>query len=203
MKLSFEKILFGSMIAVAPPAILVVLSVTFWYIFSGHEAQAPYFALSALVIGLIIDIVYFKTWFDKRFQLPLIVPMMLFVFFNLMLFAMFMGFPVFNLIMAPIMGYYVGLRNRDQDLDQREQDHLLTIIPFASAFAMLTLCTVSIFLVLSETNIGLEVQGMFNMKQELSYSIVIAISILGSFALIFSQFFLTRLTLRRALNTRR
>ena len=200
MKLSFEKVLFGSMIAVAPPAILVVLSLTFWYVFSGNETTAPYAALCALIIGIIIDIIYFKRWFDRRFQLPLFIPMILFVFFNLILYAMFMGFPVLNLLTAPLMGYYVGIRNRQFDLEQSEKEHLQIVIPFASAFMMLSLCILSIFLALGTTVITEEIQHMFNLENEFSITIIIFTMVVGSLALIFLQFLLTSITLIKAMN---
>lgn len=201
MKVNVEKLILGGFLLISAPFFLMMIAILIWYFVSGNEAIAPYFALGGLLIGVVTDIFIYKPVYEIRFKLPLYLPFTIFVFYNIAIYGLAMGFPLFNLITAPLMGYYVGCRNRHLNSDPTEKDHLLTIIPFASAFVMLSLCVVSIFLALGTTVITEEIQSMLNLTKEISLSTITIASVIGSFILIFLQYIFTRIALQKAMNS--
>lgn len=201
MKLNVEKLILGGFLLISAPFFLMMIAILIWFFVSGNEAIAPYFALGGLLIGAITNIFIYKPVYKIRFELPLYIPFTIFVFYNIAIYTFAMGFPILNLITAPLIGYYVGKRNINLNSDPTEKNHLLTIIPFASAFVMLFLCIVSILLALGTTVITEEIQSMLNLTKEIPLSTITIASVIGSFILIFLQYIFTRIALQKAMNS--
>jgi hypothetical protein len=201
MKLNTEKLILGGFLLISAPFFMTMIAILIWFFASGNEAVAPYFALGGLLIGVVTDIFIYKPVYEIRFKLPIFIPFTVFVFYNIAIYTLAMGIPVLNLITAPLMGYYTGVRNKHLDSDPTEKEHLLMIIPFASAFVMLSLCVFSIFLALGTTVITEEIKSMLNLANELSLSTIIIASVIASFVLIFLQYIFTRIALQKGMRS--
>jgi hypothetical protein len=201
MKLNTEKLILGGFLLISAPFFMTMIAILIWFFASGNEAVAPYFALGGLLIGVVTDIFIYKPVYEIRFKLPIFISFTIFVIYNIAIYTLAMGVPVFNLITAPLMGYYVGVRNKYLDSDPTEKEHLLMIIPFASAFVMLSLCVFSIFLALGTTVITEEINSMLNLASEISLSTIIIASVIASFVLIFLQYIFTRIALQKGMRS--
>jgi hypothetical protein len=74
------------------------------------EPQIKWFALTGLVLGILLDLIFLPSWVKKVYQIPWFVALVIYLFYQVGMFGFFMGVPVFNLFLAFPAGFYVGKR---------------------------------------------------------------------------------------------
>lgn len=110
MKLSFEKILFTLLIGFIFPLMISLLSISLWFYFDKSENRAILYLISGLLSGLLIDLRFLKRWIIHIYELPIFFVAGIYIFYNILIFGFFMGFPVFNTFLGLLAGYYYGKR---------------------------------------------------------------------------------------------
>ena len=84
------------------------------------ESSIIYFALGGFMLGVLVDMVFLRFWTRNALRLPLIWPVLVYLFYSVGMFGFFMGVPAFNVVMGPVGGYYMGMRLRAKNSDKDE-----------------------------------------------------------------------------------
>jgi len=106
-----------------------------------------------------------------------------------------MGFPVFNLVMGAIAGYYFGIKIVYQNIPLIKIESIKKNIPLITGIVMLLICISTGLIAMFEKTLGAELQGMFGLRFEVTRGMIIAIIIIGGMTLIVSQYYLTKIVI--------
>lgn len=186
-----DKLIFGILLGAPVPVFFFLLLLTFWY-FQFQNYNVLYFVLTGLFTGLIIDFIFLKTLVRRVFELPTVFLILLYLFYNLCIYGFFMGFPVFNLLMGIVAGYYFGRKIVYTKIPRHQIGEIKNNISLFTGIVMLLICFSTGFIALSEETLGEELQNMFGLRFEVTKSMIILIIIIGGISLIISQYYLTK-----------
>ena len=191
----FDKILFGFLIGFIFPVITGLISVFIWFYSDKQETHAPIYVLIGLSSGLLIDLMFLKRWINKRYTLPIWFVAGIYILYNICVYGFFMGFPVFNVLLGFLAGYYYGKRICSNTIQPEIQTKLINQVSLFTGLIMTLICVSSGIIGLTDNTIGENIQGMLGVDFEITRSMILTIIFAGGFALIVSQYFITRLTM--------
>lgn len=195
----FDKFLLGLLLGSAGPLFLIMLCFTIWYFFF-QNWNVFIFILTGFTAGLFFDLLVLNKTMSKILELPVWILIGLYLFYNIGLYGMFMGFPVFNLSMGIVAGYYYGLKIKHLDIPSDQSKQLTEKVSLFTTAVMLLICISTAVIALREKTIGLEVQGMLNLGFEVTKSMIILIILLGGLTLISLQYLVTKQMIRITVN---
>jgi hypothetical protein len=189
-----DKIIFRFILGTMIPALccLILFSIGFYFL---KESYLPYLFATGLVAGFIADILFLKKLLIHLFDLPLWIVAGAFILCNILIYGLFMGFPVFNLATGIIAGYYSGRRIIVRNIISPQREIFIRKILLFSVLIMVIICFSSAFLALSEETIGEELKNMLGLNFVPGKGLTITGIITGGTVLIVSQYVLTRLVL--------
>lgn len=196
----FEKILSTLILGGTFPLLLGLLSVILWFYFDNSESRVVYYLSAGFLTGILIDLRFLKGWYECRFTLPIWQIAGIFIFYNICVFGFFMGFPVFNLLLGIVAGFYFGKRISHNNIPVETQHMLIRRVPLFTGFIMTLICLSSAIIGLTDKYIGRNIQGMFGLDIEITHTMIISIIIAGGFSLILMQYFITKMAMMRMLN---
>jgi hypothetical protein len=195
----FEKMFAGFIIGATFPLLLGMLSGVIWFCFDKDESRAFVYLLSGFLLGLIIDIVFLKKWIDKRYELPVWFIMGIYLFYNVCIYGLFMGFPVFNVLLGIIAGYYYGFRMYYLNIPVKKQHTLIQQVSLFTGLVMTLICIGSGFIALTSKDAGSEVRHMMGLGFEITRSMLWGIILIGGTFLVWLKVKLTRITMKNVL----
>jgi uncharacterized Tic20 family protein len=111
-----------------------------------------------------------------------------------------MGVPVFNILMGPIAGWYIGRR---MSIHRNDCDTFRRTLRNTNIFClcvMLLICIVSATIALLDNSTAANLKGMLNLYFEVTQVMIIWIIIVGGLFLLLCQYFLTRVTASKFYN---
>ena len=196
-----EKIITGFIIGGAFPLLLGMLSLVIWFFLDKNESKAPVFLISGLLLGFIIDIVFLKKWIDKRYELPVWFIAGIYLFYNICIYGMFMGFPVFNVAMGIVAGYYYGNRIYYNNTLDKEQNKLIQQVSMFTGLVMVVFCIASGIIALKGNSVGSEVRSMLGLDFEVTRPMLWGITLIGGTFLVWLQVMVTRITMKMVLKS--
>jgi len=191
----FDKILFGFVIGFIFPIMIGLLSVLVWFYTDRQETHAPFYALIGLSSGLLIDLMFLKRWIKKRYVLSIWFVAGIYILYNICVYGFFMGFPVFNVLLGLLAGYYYGNRICSNKIQPEIRSKLINRVSLFTGLIMTLICISSGIIGLTDKTIGENIQGMLGLDFEITKTMIFTIIFIGGFGLIVSQYFLTRLTM--------
>lgn len=197
--IKFERLFIGVVLGSISP---ILLFVTGWWT-TYKNPLTVYFALTGLVTGLLIDLFFLKRWISKAYDLPKWLLVGIFLFYSVGLYGFFMGFPVFNLFMGFIAGYYYGNRMHRDKISPSQSQSLIRQVSFFTALVMTFFCISTAFLALRESSINSEVQHMLGLPFEVTDPMIWGIVLFGGLGLIGLQYYLTQKVMIYTLNHHR
>jgi hypothetical protein len=195
----FDKILFGFVIGFIFPIMIGLLSVLIWFYADRQEIHAPIYALIGLSSGLLIDLVFLKRWINKRYMLPIWFAAGIYIFYNICVYGFFMGFPVFNVLLGLLAGYYFGNRICSNRIQPEMRSKLINQVSLFTGLIMTLICVSSGVIGLTDKTVGENIRGMLGLDFEITKTMILAIIFIGGFGLIVSQYFVTKLTMRKTI----
>jgi hypothetical protein len=187
-----EKVFFGLIIGFAFPLILCLLSMIIWFYFDKSESRALYYLVAGLFLGSIIDFKFLKGWIIKRYELPVWFIIGIYGTYNIILYGMFMGFPVFNAFFGLIAGFYYGQRILFNKIPLEKHYKLINRVSLFTGLIM--------FIAFSGEGVGADVQNMLRLKFEVTKTILWAITLIGGISLIILTIVLTKIALIKTIN---
>jgi hypothetical protein len=197
---SFEKIFFTFVIGSVFPIFLCLSSFVIWFYFDRSENRIPIYLVSGFLISLIIDLIFLKDWINNRFELPLKFVAAIYIFYNIVVYGVFMGFPVFNVLLGLVAGYYYGNKINNNNIQPNKPIRQVTLF---TVLVMSFFCVSSAFIALSGNGVGKDIQGMLRLNFTVSNSMLWAMTIIGGILLILINIKLTKFALIKTLKQTR
>jgi hypothetical protein len=166
--------------------------------------------LSRLVLGTLAPVVLFLAgWWGTLGLLgdsPVIGPAALgglalgalALFYSVMIYGFFMGFPVANLLVGLVAGHVVGRRARLHSLpaEQAARESRLALVFVTSILTVL--CVATAWMALNQRSIESEVRHMLGLPFEVTRPMIYATIVVGGAGLLAAQYAATVLATRRA-----
>ena len=199
--LRFNKLTIGIFLGCAFPILLFLVALTIWFYVDRNENNALFYVATGFLIGLIIDLRYLKDWINHRFELPIWFIAGLYIFYNIVMYGMFMGFPVFNLLWGFIAGYYYGLRIYYLNIPSVKHQETIHLVSTFTALIMIFICISSAWIGLAGTGVGKDLQMMFRLNFEVTKPMIAVVAFAGGVTLIGLQYFITKLTMKTTIRT--
>lgn len=196
-----EKIITGFIIGGTFPLLLGLLSLVIWFFLDKNESKAPIYLIFGLLLGFLMDIVFLKKWIDKRYELPVWFVTGIYLFYNICMYGMFMGFPVFNVLLGIMAGYYYGNRIYYNNTQDNKQHDLIKQVSLFTGLVMIVLCIASGIIALSGNSVGCEVRSMLGLGFEVTRPMLWGITLIGGVLLVWLQVMVTRITLKKVLQS--
>lgn len=190
-----DRIIFGIILGGAFPFLLALLSVVLWFYFDKSENRAPIYLISGLAIGALIDIKYLKGWINRRYELPIIFILSVYILYNIALYGMFMGFPVINMFTGVVAGYYSGMKILYMKIPPDKQTKIVNQAMIITGMIMLLISISSGYIAIRGEGVGYEVQGMLRLSFEITKAMIFAITFVGGISLIILTIALTKISI--------
>jgi len=198
---AFDRIVIRVLFGAAFPVFCSLAAGTIWFYIDRNETVVLYYVATGLLIGLLIDLRYLKGWIIRRFELPIWFIVGLYLFYNMVMYGMFMGFPVFNLFWGVVAGYYYGLRVNYLNFSQTLHPKIINRVAIFTAFVMMMICILSACIALAGNGVGKDLQMMLHLGFEVTKQMIIAISLTGGVMLISLQYFITKIMMERIIQS--
>lgn len=197
---SFDKIFVGLILGFTFPLFLSLLSLFIWFYADKNQDRALVFVSTGFFIGCIIDLKYLKGWITNRYELNLWFLSAIYIFYNIMIYGFFMGFPVFNALMGLVAGYYFGKRMNFMNLPDETRSKIIKQVSIFTGFVMILICISSGFIALAGEGVGKDVQNMLGLSFEVTKPMILGIAIGGGIFLVLFQMIITGITLKKMIN---
>ena len=162
------------------------------------ESSIIYFALGGFMLGVLVDMVFLRFWTRNALRLPLIWPMVVYLFYSVGMLGFFMGVPAFNVVMGPVGGYYMGMRLRAKNSDKDEVEKTARQAGFFAALILAVACTASLVIAWLDPSLEANISGMFALAQPLSKTTILAISGAAGIGLVVLEYAITRAAVKFA-----
>ena len=195
----FDQIFFGLILAGVFPLLLMMTSMTAWFYLDRNEARAPYCLLAGLVIGLVIDLIYFKGWLKNRYELPISFVILIYLLYNILVYGFFMGFPAFHPLAGLVAGYYFGLRVVHQNIPTIQYPTLIRRVSMFTGLVMTAICIPSGLIGLLAHGIDKNIEGMLQLGFEVTRPMLWTITSVGGVFLVAAKFLLTRMAMKQTI----
>jgi len=192
----FDKILFGLIIGGFFPLLLFLSGLLVWLELDGNEDHALAYVLTGALAGIVINLLYLKGWLKNMYEIPDWFAVIIYLFYNIAVYGMFMGFPVFHAFAGIIAGYYYGRRIKWKNVPAVQFPKNIKKVSLFTVIIMTVVCISSGIIGLAGNGAGSEVQHMLHLGFEITRPMLWAIALTGGSILILIQYVLTRLVMR-------
>ncbi len=194
-----DKLIFGLFASVVFLVLFSLIAGTIGFYTYKDDKIMPYFVGAGFLTGILVDILFLRKLINKLFDLPVWLLAGLYILGNVFIYGMFMGFPLINLLMGIVAGYYYGRKIYVKNIASPQRETMIRNVSLFTALIMVFISISSAFLGLREKTIGEELQGMFRLGFVPQRGMIITGIIVGGAVLIAAQYYITRLTLIKTL----
>jgi hypothetical protein len=194
-----DRFIFSILFGITIPLISFILSWWTAFVFTGDLKIIKISALSGLAAGIIISFFYKIINKPDIYGLSVPVLILVYLFYNAVLFAMFMGVPFFHLLLGIAAGYYWSkyIRYHKEITNYRAEIQRISI--FTSLITGVV-CLFSASIALLNKSTTSDLKGMFRLPFEISQSMLVILLITGGFAMVVVQYILVKVIMKKTLN---
>ncbi len=168
----------------------VLLALLFWWggyiIDSGLDKGFMILIIAGAAVGVLLDLTVLRRFISSLFMLPLAALFIIEIFYSVLIYGFFMGFPVFNSL-AGIAGSYIVVRK--SIIADNTSDVIKRNFKKAAIFSFLLLlffCICSAVLALGEPSICSQIQSMLSLPNSVEiWMIWLLVTCGGAFLLVF------------------
>jgi hypothetical protein len=193
----FDRIV--SIVLMGLPVPIILMLSGWWGLIPFHPASnSLYFILASagFLIGVILDATLLGRFLLRLFSLPLPALCALLLFYSIMIYGFFMGFPAFNIIPG-ILGGYIAIKTSlykgDCIISARRATRRMDVFSFILLFL---LCVSTALLALREPTIQSQLKSMFALPFNVTQTMIWASILAGSALLLALQVLFSRLAQR-------
>jgi hypothetical protein len=194
-----DKLIFGFFLGIVFLVLFSLIAGTIGFCMYKDDKIIRYFVGAGFLTGILLDILFLSTLINKLFDLPEWLLAGFYILANIFIYGMFMGFPVFNILMGIVAGYYYGRRISVNNIASPQRETLIRNVSLFTALIMVFICLSSAYIGLREKTIGEELQGMFGLGFVPQKGLIITGIIIGGAMLITAQYCITRLTISKTI----
>ena len=148
-------------------------------------------ALAGLAAGLLIDAIFLRRYFRRRYALPWIAWLGIFVFYSVGMFGFFMGVPVFNVALALPAGLVVGGKLAASDCDPDLGRRIIRRACAITTAVLAVICAASATIALLSPSTASDLEGMLNLGFRVTTVHLIVLIMVGGGVLLVLQWALT------------
>ena len=175
----------------------VILMLLFWWvsvpIFGNNDFMYLLLIPAGLVIGVVLDMTVLRQYLLRLFVLPTSVQFVVLTFYSLMIYGLFMGFPVFNILVG-IAGIYIVARSGHIQHASKDILHKNAKKTHLFSFALLLLiCITTAIMALSEKTIGLELKMMLDLPFDVTPGMIWTLILIGTILLLSCQYLISKI----------
>jgi hypothetical protein len=186
-----ESIIIGFIMCVVVPACLFVPTWWLSFLFLPEKA-VPITALSGLILGALLDVIFIKRWIKRAYTLNPAVLIFLYLLFSLFVFAMFMGVPIFHPLLGIVAGVYMGRKLRYLRADSEQVRYVIKYTALFTACIMCLICVFSATVSLLHPDTPSELKGMLNLTFPVTWPMVVGLIFIGGSFLVAFQYWSTK-----------
>jgi hypothetical protein len=166
------------------------------------ENQIPILMLSGLGVGIVIDILFLGKWVNAAYQIHPILLIAIYLFYSVGIFGFFMGVPVFNIVMGPIAGFYIGRRLKQEKANPKETNRMIHQTGLFASFVLAVACTASFILAASEITLAGNINGMLRdmlgLNIPLDNQTILMFSAFAGIMIVAAEYVLTQAAVKKA-----
>lgn len=155
-------------------------------------------ALAGLLVGVLVDVLFLKTWVRHAYSLKPMVWMIVYLFYSIGMFGFFMGVPVFNVALALPAGFFIGgwLAHSGADSTRMKKVARHSAVFTTSVLALI--CVASAAIALASSSTASDLQKMFILPIQVTPTMIIGIILGGGIFILVLQWWLTLKSVERA-----
>jgi len=195
----FDELLFTVLFGITIPILCFIISWWGTFLFTHDHKIIIIFSLSGLSVGAIISLLLKMIYKPDIYKVSRPVLILVYLFYNGLLFTMFMGIPFFHLFLGIIAGYFQA----KWMIYNRKTDNYRIEIRRISAFAATVfgfICVLSATIALLNESTASELQNMFFLPFELTQPLLVFLIVTGGVLMIIAEYFLVRFTMKKILS---
>jgi hypothetical protein len=196
-----ERIIFTLLLGAIPPISFFLAGWWGAYLLA-PESQIPIFMLAGLGMGIVIDLLFLGKWVNAAYQTPPILLIAIYLFYSVGIFGFFMGVPVFNSVMGPVAGFYIGRRLKQEKADPKETNRMIYRTGLFASFVLAVACTASFILAASEITLAANINGMLHdmlgMNIALDNQTILLLSAFAGIGIVAAEYVLTQAAAKKA-----
>ncbi|MBM3138186.1 MAG: hypothetical protein FJZ98_08370 [Chloroflexi bacterium] len=178
----------------------ILLGLTGWWgsIPFVSEDRIVLFAMGGVLAGVMVDLLYLRQWTRKALKMSILWPGVAYLFYSVGIIGFFMGVPLFNLLLGPVWGYYMGMRLRAENAAETD------VVKAAHRSALFTSAVLALARIASlviaflDPSLEANIQGMFRLSEPMVRSMILGVSAIGGIVLVVVEYFLTRAAVKFA-----
>jgi hypothetical protein len=176
----FGGIIFGFIIP-------IISFCAFWWISVLLELNVLFWAISGVIVGIILDMSILGKLLSKFYYLNVFTLLMLYFVYSIGVFGFFMGVPVFNVLLGGIAGLYVGRKMKITSQTINIYKMGIKRVGKVCSLILLVICCCSAFIAVTEPYTGANLRGMLNLSFEVTSTFIWLVIIFGGAILLLSQ----------------
>jgi len=161
------------------------------------EVWIARFALAGFAAGLLVDAIYLRTCFRRRYALSWVTWLGIFVFYSVGMFGFFMGMPAFHVTLALPAGLVVGGKLAASGCDPERGRRTIRHACAITTAMLAVICSASATIALLSPSTATDLRGMLNLRFEVTTVQIVALILVGGGALLVLQWALTAYIARR------
>jgi hypothetical protein len=162
------------------------------------EDRIILFAVGGVLAGVMVDLLFLRRWTRKALSASILWPGAAYLFYSVGVFGFFMGVPVFNLLLGPVWGYYMGMRLRSAIADKPAVATAAHRSALFTSGVLALACIAAFVIAFLDPSLEANIQGMFGLAEPLDRSLILGLSVVGGGALILIEYLLTRAAVKFA-----
>lgn len=142
-------------------------------------------------MGILFDVLFLKKWVKNVYNLDIRLLIFVYVFFSIVTLGLFMGVPVFNVVLGAIAGVYAGRRFRYLKADRGQFTKKVGKVSVFTSVVMFLICCFSACLALTDPYTPENLQGMLGLDFTVTKGMVVGLIFIGGVFLVLLQYWLT------------
>jgi hypothetical protein len=162
------------------------------------EGAILFFGMGGLMLGALVDMVFLRFWTRNALRMPLIWPVLIYLFYSVGMFGFFMGVPAFNVIMGPVGGYYMGMRLRAKNSARDEVEKTASQTGLFAALVLALACAAALLIAWLDPSLEANISGMFALNQPTSKTTILALSGAAGVGLVILEYAITNAAVKFA-----
>jgi len=199
-KARFPKFEQFFLLAIISPIMPILFTLAGWWgsIPFVAEENIVLFALGGLCVGVLADLFFLKKWVRNAFIIPVFWLVLAYLFYSIGIFGFFMGVPVFNPLLGPVAGTYMGMRARSKKADAVSTAQSARHTALFTTAVLTVVCATALLLAMNEPTLEANIQGMFGLRSPLPRTAILWLSTAAGLVLVVVEYPLTRVAFRIA-----
>ena len=192
----FEKCFSVLMLGLIAPVSLMLLG---WWgsIPFITESSVMVIALSGFIIGIVLDFTVLRQLIFRLFYLPLPALFAVALFYSVMIYGFFMGFPLFNTLVGITCAYAAARGSVLQSTDGQALQKRARTVQWFSFALLLSICICTAVLALREATITSQVQQMLSLPFKVTQGMIWTMILVGGILLLVLQYGVSHFIFRR------